>query len=483
MPFTLQGAGASALGLIATQGAAFLVEAAVARRLGASSLGVLAIGTGLTTAFGATIVSGCASAASAHVARRHETGATGGTHLRLALQLALLASGVVAVILAALADPLASLLGGGDPAARVIRLFSAALPFQSVGGVGVAVALALRRPQVEIAYRWTDALVRAASIPALYLFGANIEFIAAIHLAAAVVSAPIGLIPAVRLAGPSDEPLRVYLREFVSLAGWQTLATSAWLAVRRTDVLIVSAILGTAAAGAYRLAVLLASLSGTVMLALQPVFFPVAARRLASGGQAGLADHYRRVTRFAILTTAPISAVLIATNGVLVRFFGLPFEGAGTPLVILAVAQSVLAAGGHSTTVLQIAGAPARAAANLVMSSALQTMALVAGSIALGVPGAAFATLAGAALMHTVQVRSIAAYARIDLIDGSWLRATGLAALILILGGIGSTLVAIPALAAAFGAVALTLYAVLALRALPENERRILRQFAGGSAP
>src|SRR5438445_7926364 len=101
IPFTLRGASASVLGLIATQAVAFLIEAAVARRLGASGLGLLAVGTGLTATFGATIVSGCASAASAHVARSHEVGATSAAagHLRVALRLAVAVAFVVSLIL------------------------------------------------------------------------------------------------------------------------------------------------------------------------------------------------------------------------------------------------------------------------------------------------------------------------------------------------------------------------------------------------
>jgi O-antigen/teichoic acid export membrane protein len=483
IPFTLRGASAAVLGLIGTQAATFLIEAVVARRLGASGIGTLAIGTSLAATFGATIVSGCASAASAQVAKSDELGgaSTVRGHLGLAVRLAVVAASAIGALLVVFADPIASVLAPGDNTVRVIRLFAVALPFQAAGGVGIGVALALGKPAAEVTYRWTDALVRALSVPAMFILGADVTAVAAIHLAASIASAPIGLRAAFLAAGPATGQLGEELSDFLSLAGWQTVATAAWLAARRADVLVVSAILGPSAAGAYRLAGLLASLAGLVMLALQPVFFPVAARRLAAGGQEGLGDHYRRVTRFASLVTAPVAATLIAVNQPLVSFFGAPFAGAKGALVVLAFAQVILAAGGHSTTLVQIAGLRARAALNALAGASIQMLALLVFAAPLGVTGAAVATAIGILFTHTLQLRSAWMAARIAPFDSGWGRAITLVAALMIVAGVTAAVAPSSVLiATAILASGLTAYTFLALRfVLPVGDRRLLAGMFG----
>jgi O-antigen/teichoic acid export membrane protein len=296
-----------------------------------------------------------------------------------------------------------------------------------------------------------------------------------------MASAPIGLRAAFLAAGPAAGHFRKEIRDFLSLAGWQTIATAAWLAARRADVLVVSAILGPSAAGAYRLAGLLASLAGLVMLALQPVFFPVAARRLATGGQTGLGDHYRRVTRFASLVTAPVAAVLIAASQPLVSFFGAPFAAARGALVVLAVAQVVLAAGGHSTTLVQIAGLRARAALNAVAGAFVQMLALLTLAPSLGVAGAALATAVGILATHTLQLRSAWMTARIAPFDPGWRRAIILVSGLMVVAGLSAVVAtaSLP-LAAVILASGLIAYAVLALRfVLPTGERKLLAGMLG----
>lgn len=483
VPFTLRGASASLLGLAATQAVAFVVEFAVARRLGASGLGVLAVGTGLAATFGATIVTAFASAASAQVARSHELGisAAVGGHLRLAVRLALIAAGAVAAALFVVADPLAAALTGASPgAAAVIRLFAVALPFQAAGGVGVGVALALGRPRTEVAYRWTDAAVRALTVPALLVFGADVTAVATIHVFAAIASLPVGLLPAFSAAGPAEGSVRHELSDVLSLAGWQTVATGAWLSARRLDVLIVSALLGPQAAGAYRLATVLSSVGGMVMLALQPVFFPVAARRFAVGGAAGLGDHYRRVRRFAMIASAPVAAALIVAHDRTLQLFGAPFVVAGTGLVILAASQQLLAVTGHTTTVVQIAGYPRRAALSVIAGVCTQMAGLLTLAPRFGIAGAATALSLGLLVTVVLQIEALRR-AGVAVIDPQWSRGVVLVGLLFAAAFVADAATrASLLLGVLLYVVAVAAFAAAALRqVIPPEERALLAGFVG----
>jgi len=480
IPFTLRGFGGGVTALVATQASSLLVEAFVARRLGAAGLGTFAVGLSIVTLFTATIVAGCTSAVIRGVAdadHRGEVAVVRG-HLILGLTSALVASIMTMIVALALAPELSRLLVGNENVADVLRIFALTLPASAVTGVGLAATRALQRISYDVAARAMDASIRLLAVPALIFMSIGVREVALIHLVAGLVALPVAIVPLARrsvLLNVHVAP-RYELSEFFSLAGWQVLAAGAWAAARRADVLLVAAMLGARAAGVYRLAILIAAVGGVILAGLQPMFTPAGARRYASSPAAAL-DHYRRVTRFSALASAPAFALCIAFPDRLLALFGPVFEGGATALVILAVGYAVDSLAGPTTMFLLVVGGAHRAAGNMVVALVLEIALVTALIPTLGVAGAALATAATFMFINAAQLASIAYLFRDLVLDNAWLRClTAVAALGLASASIRALAIESLIVSASAFAVVLALYAIIVVAvALPSEDRALLR--------
>ena len=478
IPFTLRGFGGGVVGLVATQAASLLVEASIARRLGATSLGTFAVAMSVATLFGATIIAGCSVAVVRGVSQadhRSDRGAIRG-YLILGLGAALLTSVAAMLLVFAVAGTLSDLFHAGADGRTIIEIIALSLPCSAASGVGLAASRALKRIAYDAAGRVIDAAVRLLAVPGLLFFSMGLRDVALIHLFAAAVTVPVALMPVVRRLLDGSVRPSYELREFFSLAGWQGLAAGAWVAARRVDVLTVSAALGPRAAGVYRLATLIAAVGGVVLAALQPMFSPVAARRLVSGGAGQALDHFRRVTRFSALASAPLFAVCLAFPDRLLALFGPLFEGGAVALGLLAIAYAIDSAAGPSTTLLLVSGGAHRAAANMVVGLVAEVVFLVLLVPPLGVAGAALAAGATFLLVNVSQLLAVRRILGGPIIDGAWRRSV---MLILALFAAGLAVRAIDLLALQLAAAAFALiviaYAVAVVRvALPASDRALL---------
>jgi O-antigen/teichoic acid export membrane protein len=170
-------------------------------------------------------------------------------------------------------------------------------------------------------------------------------------------------------------------REFWRFTGPRAVASVAQLALQRVDVLLVAALGGLAAAAVYavagRFVVLIQFANQGISQSVQP--------RLAealSTGDRDTANHlYRTATGWLVLTTWPISLLVILFAPIYLGLFGDSYRAGAPVVVVLACAMLVATGCGMVDMVLAMAG---RTSWNLL--NVLAALAVMAGLDVLLIP-------------------------------------------------------------------------------------------------
>lgn len=321
---------------------------------------------------------------SALVQRRSITRA----HLEGGLLMSLAAGTVMTALTLVAAALVVEPVFGGE-AATLVAVTS---PYFLLGAV-YALPLTVLRRRLDF---------RRLSIVELSLNGSRVAFtliLATIGLdAPALVFGSLGgivvaLVVALRFApvpGPRLRPRA--MREILPYGGPASLATFAWAGFRNGDYAIIGATLGTAQAGlywrAYQLAV---EYQRKVSVAMTQIAFPVLAR--TEGGEA-LLELRRRMVHLLTVTLFPLLACLALLAPTLVPWvFGPAWEGAVVPTQLLTlgglamltidVCGSALMALGRARALLGYGVAHFAAYAAVVVGVAPYGLVAVAGAAAL----------------------------------------------------------------------------------------------------
>jgi O-antigen/teichoic acid export membrane protein len=313
---------------------------------------------------------------------------------------------------------------------------------QAAAGVALAANRAVSRLYPDLLYLLADAGVRLIAIPLMVFGGADVREVAALHAAASLIALPFAFIPLHRFIGgtevsSSHAPLR--LREFGGLIAGQTIGSAIWAAARRTDTLAVAAFAGPAAAGGYRIALLVASIGAVLQSAAQPILIPISTRDFITGGGQALIRRFRLVTRLTVLISAPVFAICLAIRRELLEVFGQAGGGIEAALVILCFGFALDCAAGPGTSVLVVSGRSWRATANIAVAFAAEVALLVALVPPFGAVGAAVSLGLAFTVVEALQLWSIRRNVGRPLTDVALGRSVSLAALLTVVGfGMGA---------------------------------------------
>ena len=180
---------------------------------------------------------------------------------------------------------------------------------------------------------------------------------------------------------------------------WQFVAiTNAGVTLRSVSrqftVLLVGLVVGTAAAGAYRLAHQLGQALARVADLLSRAIFAELARLHSGGGGDKLDSLFRSATRFALGGAVVIVAILLLVGEPLLRLFGPEFVGAYPLLLILGIAAAVEMVGVSFEPALMATGRAGTAFRLRVVATLFLLIMMAILLPMLGARGAAFANLA-----------------------------------------------------------------------------------------
>lgn len=249
------------------------------------------------------------------------------------------------------------------PAAEAANVMIWALPLQAfvqqVGSVG----------QAHGRITWT--FLQRAAVPTsawVVTMGAmvlgrdlDVTMIATLYLAAATTVAAVAAFLLVRLLrrtypGVQPDGMLAVLRGTVrySLGIWPNNVVN--YAFGNADILLLGLLSTAAETGIYSSAAKTALFVSYILLGAGAAFAPHVSRSFREDEPSALESDYHRVTRWVLMATLPIAAVLVLDGRWVLNRFGEGFDSAYAPLVILVVAQVVNAATGPVGFLLSMTG-------------------------------------------------------------------------------------------------------------------------------
>ena len=322
--------------------ASFVLRVLMARALEPSALGLVLLAIAIVTPVGSIAGLGMNSAMAQRVAERCARGDEEGARglARRGQLLALVAGGLAAALLAALAGPLALLLGQPGLDRVLFRLAPVALGLAAGGaalGVSRGFGDSLGRALVRDA---GGGILRVLGVGAAFLASVPTSFGVAAGFAAGSLSAEllfVGYVAAKGWLSTSSriptEPLLPVLRPY---AATEVLTQAAlWL-----DVVVLGALAPPAVVGLYGIARGLTRVLDLVRQASSHGYLPSASAAVARGEGDAIASLHVSTRRFAFALVWPFLAVcLLAPAPLLGLFFGPAYEAAAPALRLLALAS------------------------------------------------------------------------------------------------------------------------------------------------
>jgi O-antigen/teichoic acid export membrane protein len=458
-PMAGQAARGTALNLIGaavTTITGFASVIVVTRRYGAEVAGVLFAGVGLWTLLGNAAKLGTESSLTWYVARTRAGGHRGSIVgvLRSAIAVVALCSTAVGLAAAMAAPWLANLLAdtetNRDELVPLIVALSLTLPGWSVAqaAFGASRGFATMRPAVFWGQVVRPTLQTVLMIATMVFTAAPWALGLSWGLSSIAVLVPslLWLHRRLRDVGEDGPDERA---EFWAYTRPRALSDIIHATLERLDLLLVSALAGAAAAGAYLAGNRLILAGSMVLLALSQAVAPLVAGRLAKGEIDAAGRMVQTLTAWNILVLWP-GLILLATGaGTIVDVFGDGFAGSASIVVVLALGLAVVAGLGPGDTVLLMTGDSRGSLLNHVV--ALVTMVVVSFALIpfFGAIGAAWAWT-----LSRIVLRASAVW-RIERFTGMrcWGPPVTVAALVTVLAYVPASLIAGAMVASGLGAL------------------------------
>lgn len=208
------------------------------------------------------------------------------------------------------------------------------------------------------------------------------------------------LVPGIRVSPRLLD--RRTVRLTAGMSGWFLLRDLANVVINRIDLVVVGVFFGVRQVAIYSVALKLAQLGRKAIVPLVQVFFPHASAAASSGRRDLLGELFVDGTRIAVVVAAPIAIVLsVLARPLVLAWVGPSFEGAVTPLVLLAVARGLMAVSDTSWWLLAGAGWIRITALVAAVESVVNFGASVALARPLGITGVALGTVLGVVVAST----------------------------------------------------------------------------------
>jgi O-antigen/teichoic acid export membrane protein len=308
----------------------------LARRLGTHGFGVYSLSLGFGTLLLFPSDFGISTAAARFIAERRGDREAVASVLADSLKLKLLVSVSMAVLLFALAAPIASAYGVHG-LLWPLRAAAIALFGQSVMQM-VKVFSALARVRLQLSTALAESAVETAATIALVLAGAGVTGAAFGRTIGYAVGAVMTLVLLVRLVGPRSLPRDLRLgantRRIVTYGGVILVTDGAFTLFNQIDVLIIGGYLGAAAVGLFSAPLRLTGLLGYGGNAISSGVSPRLARNTLEGPNVSA---FLAALRVLLILQAVITAFMLGWAPLIVRVaLGRHYGGSVEVLRVLA---------------------------------------------------------------------------------------------------------------------------------------------------
>jgi O-antigen/teichoic acid export membrane protein len=325
----------------------FVVQAIVARLLGADALGVfvlgwvIVMGLGILTTFGFE-GSFCRYIAM-YVAQGREDRAR--TVLSYGVRFGLLASVAAAVGLVLLRRPVSVALFKEprlEPVLLVISLAMVPYTLSRIYAAALRAVKDMKRSVIasEISFR----VSRLVLFLVLFAAGMRLQGIVTATVLAYTVSTIVGIVFIRRRAGyllDRGPAADVPKKEFLGYSGSMLAESTTAFALTESGRLFLGFYLSAADVGVYNVVALLASLATLFTMSFNAIFSPIIADVYHRGNERLMVSLLDTITRWIILLTLPVLAWFIVAGTGVLSLFGGEFVVGYAALVVLTVAQVI----------------------------------------------------------------------------------------------------------------------------------------------
>jgi O-antigen/teichoic acid export membrane protein len=376
------------VGSIVGGGLGFVFLVLMAHVMGQRDFGLLVLAVNLVNLGAAFGVAGADYATIRYVAAAEEPGAKRGA-MATPLVLVLLLNTVVALVVFALARPIAEHLLGQPRFVAPLRVLAFALPLTVTAMMFSAAISGLEQARGELVRKIAEQGGRIVFAPLFFGLGLGVAgAVGGLVAAAAVAAVAVGLL-LVRQLPRGGTTKWIDARRVISFSWPQTLANVAgqlWLSVA---VIAIAHYEGARDVALWGAAVGIARLPALVYNAFTFRFAPTISRLWEQGELEELSALLKSVTRWVAIMAVPLYAVAIALAAPLLHVYGPEYARGSTLLVLIAIGVLVDSIAGPNDRALIMTGRVKLEMAANVTTATVMIVVSVALTARYGVTGAA----------------------------------------------------------------------------------------------
>lgn len=336
----LKGSGLVFVGMLFEVGVAFAGKLVVARIFGPVEYGVISVGTTLLTFSGIVLVLGLNSGIGRYIPRYDDPSRIRGV-LVSGFQIAIPLSLAATLVLFVLSPRLANIIDAGGTTIRVLRLFSAAIPFavflRMVNGSMQGFKLPLPKTVLQ---NVSLPVVRIVGIAVVVALGLDSASVAWAYLVSYLLTAFLGLwflhsrTPIFNWS-VQYTPVR---RRLLTFSAPLVVSAAMSAVFSDIDIFLLGALAGAGPVGEYNAVYPLAQFLTMIVSAFGFLFVPVISELHADGDHDALRRLIRTITKWALLANLPLTLLLSLFPETIVSItFGPKYVAAAPVLPILAV--------------------------------------------------------------------------------------------------------------------------------------------------
>jgi O-antigen/teichoic acid export membrane protein len=329
-----------------------------------------------------------------------------GTGLRLCLGI----SGVAALLLVLLAEPIAK-LSHAPAMATGLRLLAPAVVLTGTMWVLVQASLAAKVTRANLIVRGVGepTLLLVAGLGAA-LVGRSLAHLALAHMLATAVTLGLAVVVVGRVFGRGEIRRAMTAPRLRGFAGFTIplgLADLTNAILQRADVVLLTIFVGPRATAIYAAAEFLTRVTSNARYVFDSVAAPMFSEAIHLGDRDRLRANLRLITRWVTLAAAPIAVTVVALRRDLLALYGPDFHGGATALCLLAMGHLVNAILGLTGWILTVSGrSRAILATNIIAAAANIALGLTL-IPRFGLVGTAIATLSSVTLVNALFVLEV----------------------------------------------------------------------------
>jgi O-antigen/teichoic acid export membrane protein len=332
---------------------------------------------------------------------------------RVALLPVVVASLLVAAVLAFFAPQIAGLTGAADGAgsARALVALALLLPLTTLSGTLLAATRGYASMLPTVAIDSVGRPLLQLGLVALVVTGGSLPVLAgawALPWALSAALAAWWLSRLGREVGPAGaRPAPETWRRFWTYTGPRAVTTVVQLALQRLDIILVAVLVGPAEAAVYTAATRFLVVGQSVATAVSTAAQPALAGLLAGDDRASARTVYQGATAWIVLLTWPVYLLSATFADPMLAAFGAGYTGGRPVVLVLAGAMLVATACGMVTMLLNMAGRTAWTLGNSLAALAVMVAVDLLLIPRLGILGAALGWAAAIVLTNVLALAQL----------------------------------------------------------------------------